>query len=65
MRCSNCSIEYSNPNQAICEYCGSELSKIESTQIKKPFPKIEQFLEDTGLKDLYQKIKKSLKENIV
>ncbi|MBY8988137.1 MAG: hypothetical protein KGD61_06750 [Candidatus Lokiarchaeota archaeon] len=62
MKCSNCSTEYLNPNQVICEYCGSELSKNEPTQIKKPLPKIDQFLENTGLKDLYQKIKKSLKE---
>jgi len=62
MKCSNCSTEYSDPNQAICEFCGSELSKNEPTQINKPFPKLNQFIEDTGLKDLYQKIKKSLKE---
>jgi len=62
MKCSNCNTESSDPNQVICEFCGSELSKIEPTQIKKPFPKIDQFLEDTGLKDLIQKIKKNLKE---
>jgi len=62
MKCSNCSTEYSDPNQIICEFCGSELNRNEPTQIKKPFPKIERFLEDTGIKDLYQKIKESLKE---
>lgn len=62
MKCSNCDTEYSDINQVICEYCGSELIKNEPTQTKKSFPKIEQFIEDTGLKDLYQKIKKSLKE---
>ena len=62
MKCSNCNTEPSDPNQLICEYCGSELSKNEPTQIKKPLPKIDQFLENSGLKDLYQKIKKSLKE---
>jgi len=62
MKCSNCNTEYLDPNQSICEFCGSELRKNELTQIPKPFPKISQFLEDTGLKDLYQKIKKSLKE---
>jgi len=62
MRCSNCNTEYSDSNQVICEYCGSELSKNETTQKKPPSSKIDQFLEDTGLKDLYKKIKKSLKE---
>ena len=64
MKCSNCNTEFSNPNQAICEFCGSELSKTEptQTQTKMPPSKIDQFLEDTGLKGLYQKIKKSLKE---
>jgi DNA-directed RNA polymerase subunit RPC12/RpoP len=64
MKCSNCSTEYSNPNQVICEYCGSELSKTEptQTQTKMPHSKIDRFLEDTGLKGLYQKIKTSLKE---
>ena len=62
MKCSNCSTVYSNPNQVICEYCGSELNRNEHTQIKTPSSKIDQFLEDTGLKDLYRKIKKSLKE---
>jgi len=51
-----------NQNQVICEYCGSELSKNEPSQIISPGSKINQFLEETGLKDLYQKIKKSLKE---
>ncbi|NVM16409.1 MAG: hypothetical protein HWN80_01740 [Candidatus Lokiarchaeota archaeon] len=62
MKCSNCHTEYSNLNQAICEYCGSELSKSEPIQTKKTVSKIDQFLEDSGLKDLYKKIKKSLKE---
>lgn len=62
MKCSNCKTEYSDSNQLICEYCGSELSKNEITQTKPPPSKINQFLEDTGIKDLYKKIKKSLKE---
>lgn len=62
MKCLNCGTEYSDPNQVICEFCGSELSTNEPIRVKKALPKIEQFLEDTGLKDLYQKIKKSLKE---
>jgi len=46
----------------ICEFCGSELSKNEPVKTKRPITKLEQFAEDIGLKDLYQKIKKSLKE---
>ncbi len=62
MKCSSCKTEYTNPNQVICEFCGSELRKSEPTQITKPKSKINQFLEDTGLINLYQKIKNSLKE---
>lgn len=62
MKCSNCNTNYSDANQAICEFCGNELSKIEPVQTKRPITKLEQFAEDIGLKDLYQKIKKSLKE---
>ncbi|MFX0048570.1 MAG: hypothetical protein ACFE8G_10440 [Candidatus Hermodarchaeota archaeon] len=61
MKCSNCNAEYTDPNQVICEFCGSELRKSEPTQIAKPLAKISQFLDDFGVKDLYQKIKKSLK----
>ena len=62
MKCSNCNTEYSDSNQVICEFCGSELSKNEPVKTKRPITKVEQFAEDIGLKDLYQKIKKSLKE---
>ena len=62
MKCSNCDTEYSDPNQNICEYCGSELTKEMEPQALRPTSKIDQFLNETGLKDLYQKIKKSLKE---
>jgi len=62
MKCSNCDTEYSDPNQTICEYCGSELVKEREPKILRPTSKIDQFLNETGLKDLYQKIKKSLKE---
>jgi predicted amidophosphoribosyltransferase len=62
MKCSYCNTETSNQNQVICEYCGNELSKNEPSRIISPGTKINQFLEDTGLRDLYQKIKKSLKE---
>ena len=62
MKCSNCDTEYSDPNQTICEYCGSGLAKEKNSQVVRPSSKIDQFLNETGLKDLYQKIKKSLKE---
>ncbi len=62
MKCSNCDTDYSDPNQNICEYCGSELVKDKKPQAERPTSKIDQFLNETGLKDLYQKIKKSLKE---
>ncbi|TET00343.1 MAG: hypothetical protein E3J90_04155 [Promethearchaeota archaeon] len=62
MKCSNCDTDYSDSNQTICEYCGSELVKDSKPQALRPTSKINQFLNETGLKDLYQKIKKSLKE---
>ncbi len=62
MKCSNCDTEYSDPNQTICEYCGSELAKDNEPQVLRPTSKIDHFLNETGLKDLYQKIKKRLNE---
>jgi len=62
MKCSNCDTDYSDSNQTICEYCGSELDKDKKPPTLRPTSKIDQFLSETGLKDLYQKIKKSLKE---
>lgn len=62
MKCPDCNTEYLDVNQVICEFCGSELSKNNPVQIKRPLTKLEQFAEDIGLKSLYQKIKKSLKE---
>ena len=62
MKCSNCDTEYSDPNQSICEFCGSELAKEKEPLAVRPTSKIDQFLKETGLKDLYQKFKKSLKE---
>jgi len=62
MKCSNCDTDYPDPNQNICEYCGSELVKDKKPQPLRPTSKIDQFLNETGLKDLYQKIKKSFKE---
>ncbi|MHA1509807.1 MAG: hypothetical protein ACTSO6_14020 [Promethearchaeota archaeon] len=62
MKCSSCDTEYSDPNQTICEFCGSELARDTKPQVFRSKSKIDQFLNETGLKDLYQKIKKSLKE---
>ena len=62
MKCLDCDTEYSDPNQTICEYCGSELAKDNEPQKLRPASKLDQFLNETGLKGLYQKIKKSLKE---
>ncbi len=62
MKCSMCVTDYSDPNQNICEYCGSELAKDKEPQASRPISKIDRFLDETGLKDLYHKIKKSLKE---
>jgi uncharacterized OB-fold protein len=62
MKCSNCDSEYSDPNQTICEFCGSELAKEKEPPEVSQTSKIDQFLNETGLKDLYQKIKKRLKE---
>ena len=64
MKCSNCDKEYSDINQVICEYCGSELIKIKPIQNKNSTSKIEQIIEDTRIKDLYQKIKRSIIEKL-
>lgn len=63
MKCPDCNKEYSDPNQQICEYCGTELSRTEqiSPKVSPTKTKVEQFIEDTGLKELYKKIKDSLK----
>jgi len=62
MKCLDCDTEYSDFNQTICEYCGSELAKEKEQVTSRPASKIDRFLDETGLKDLYQKIKKSFKE---
>jgi len=62
MKCLDCDTEYSDSNQTICEYCGSELAKEKEQVTSRPASKIDRFLDETGLKDLYQKIKKSFKE---
>ncbi len=63
MICPDCNKEYSDPNQQICEYCGTELSRTEeiTPKVSPTKTKLKQFIEDTGLKEIYKKIKDSLK----
>lgn len=63
MKCPDCNTEYSDPNQKICEYCGTELSRTEqiSPKVSPNKTKVEQFVEDLRLKELYKKIKDTLK----
>jgi hypothetical protein len=65
MKCPICNGDYFDKNQRICEYCGSDL--INETQkptetILEPKTKLDSFLDDLGLKNLYKKIKKSLRD---
>ena len=65
MNCPNCNKEYFDKNQVICEYCGSELINQTQKRIERtiePKKKLDSFLDDLGLKDIYNKIKKNLKE---
>ena len=65
MNCPNCNREYFDKNQKICEYCGSDLiNKTQETIENTPEPKnkLDSFLNDLGLKDIYNKIKKNLRE---
>ncbi len=63
MRCPDCNKEYSDLKQQICEYCGTELSTTEQISPKESTTKtkFEKFIEDTGLKGIYKKIKDNLK----
>jgi len=63
MKCPDCNTDYSDPNQRICEYCGTELSRTEpvSPKVSPTKTKLEQFIDDSGLKELYKKIKDNLK----
>jgi len=64
MKCPDCNKEYSDPNQQICEYCGTELRGTEqiSPKVSSTKTKLEQFINNTGLKEIYKKIKDSLKK---
>jgi hypothetical protein len=65
MNCPNCNKEYFDRNQKVCEYCGSDLiiaSKPVSENKIQPKSKFDSFIEDIGLKNLYNKIKKNLRE---
>lgn len=65
MKCPNCNGNYFDKNQKICEYCGSDL--INETQkptetITEPKTKLDSFLDDLGLNNIYKKIKKNLRD---
>jgi uncharacterized OB-fold protein len=62
MQCPNCGKEYFDNNQIICEYCGTEIAS-NFSKIQIPYKsKLEQFIEDSGIKDIYKKVKESLKQ---
>jgi hypothetical protein len=61
MKCSNCNTDYFDPNQIICEHCGAELIKVQPVPVITTGKKLDIFLEDTGLKNLFKKIKENLK----
>lgn len=65
MKCPNCNGNYFDKNQKIYEYCGSDL--INETQkptetITEPKTKLDSFLDDLGLNNIYKKIKKNLRD---
>lgn len=70
MKCPYCEKEYFEKNQKICEYCGEVLMESKEIQIKeskviidsKTDSKIKEFLNSTGLSEIFRKIKKNLKE---
>ena len=70
MICPYCNKESSEPNQKICEYCGYDLEQAAEKQIQptsppsKPKSAFESFIEDLGLKDKYQRVKKTIKDKL-
>jgi len=67
MNCPKCNKEFFDKHQKICEYCGSDL--INETQTHQATEKtheskskLDSLLDDLGLKDIYNKIKKNLRE---
>ena len=61
MKCSYCEKEYFDQSQQICEYCGGELIKVQPVQPVSAGRKFDQFLEDSGLKGFFKKVKENLK----
>jgi hypothetical protein len=69
VKCPYCEKEYFEKNQEICEYCGEILKGLKDEQSKKSKviidsktdSKISEFLEGTGLSEIFRKIKKKLK----
>jgi len=67
MNCPYCNREYFDEHQRICEFCGSDLINETQTQVKiEQTPdqksKLDAFLDDLGLKNVYNRIKKNLRE---
>jgi hypothetical protein len=70
VKCPYCEKEYFEKNQEICEFCGEILKEHMDNQLKKSNviidsktdSKIRDFLEGTGLSEIFRKIKKNLKK---
>ena len=65
MNCPYCHKEYYEKDQKICEFCGSDLIN-EAQEIPKQITtqkyNFDSLLDDLGLKDLRNKIKKKIRE---
>ena len=62
MKCPNCGKEFFDNEQIICEYCGTELLQSPSNQKISSKSKLDQFIEDSGIKEAYNKVKEGLKK---
>jgi hypothetical protein len=62
MKCPNCGKEFFDKEQIICEFCGMELVDSPPNQQFLSKSKVEQFIDDSGIKDAFLKIKETLKK---
>jgi hypothetical protein len=62
MKCQNCGKEYFDNGQIICEYCGNELISSQPNTQTPGKTKLKQFIDDSGIKDAYKKIKEGLRK---
>ena len=62
MKCPNCGKEFFDKEQIICEYCGTELIPSPSTHQISSKSRLNQFIEDSGIKEAYNKVKEGLKK---